>query len=176
MYPKAYIDYLIYFHCDRDYFECHEILEEHWKMDSVDKRKTYWVALIQIAVSLYHHRRGNFAGALRMMKSAISIINEEKNAIQQLGLQVEELVDQLQQKLEDIQNGLPYKSINLPINDSKLLSTCVSISERAGKSWGKPSDITNKQLIDKHRLRDRSDVIEEREKQIRRKQKERQGR
>lgn len=31
MYPAEYLEYLVYFHADRDYFECHEILEEYWK-------------------------------------------------------------------------------------------------------------------------------------------------
>lgn len=52
LYPKAYIDYLVYFHGLRDYFECHEVLEEHWKKDDKAERKKYWVGLIQIAVAL----------------------------------------------------------------------------------------------------------------------------
>ncbi len=62
MYPKAYIDYLVEFHATRDYFECHEILEEYWKEDPPKKRKRYWVGFIQLAVALYHHRRQNTAG------------------------------------------------------------------------------------------------------------------
>ncbi|WP_460291943.1 DUF309 domain-containing protein, partial [Bacillus cereus] len=31
MYPTEYIQFLIHFHGDYDYFECHEILEEYWK-------------------------------------------------------------------------------------------------------------------------------------------------
>ena len=27
-FPLKYIDFLVHFHGDRDYFECHEILEE----------------------------------------------------------------------------------------------------------------------------------------------------
>ena len=30
-YPEAYTDYLCYFHGARDYFECHEVMEEYWK-------------------------------------------------------------------------------------------------------------------------------------------------
>ena len=30
-YPEAFISYLIEFHATRDYFECHELLEEYWK-------------------------------------------------------------------------------------------------------------------------------------------------
>lgn len=31
MYPTEYIQFLIHFHGDYDYFECHEILEGYWK-------------------------------------------------------------------------------------------------------------------------------------------------
>lgn len=33
MYPEAYVAFLHEFHTTRDYFECHEILEEYWKED-----------------------------------------------------------------------------------------------------------------------------------------------
>ena len=63
MYPTEYIQFLIHFHGDYDYFECHEILEEYWKTKPRGNRDHYLVGLIQIAVSLYHHRRSNWNGA-----------------------------------------------------------------------------------------------------------------
>ncbi len=39
MYPNAYLDYLVYFHGHRDYFECHEVLEEYWKKDQAGKKR-----------------------------------------------------------------------------------------------------------------------------------------
>ncbi|MFS0863494.1 DUF309 domain-containing protein [Fredinandcohnia sp. 179-A 10B2 NHS] len=166
MYPKAYIDYLIHFHCDRDYFECHEVLEEHWKEDTKQDRKPHWVALIQVAVSLYHHRRENFPGALRMMKSAISIIREQSYELEKLGLNIVELHSILQKEYTAIQNKVPYKSFNLPINDKKLLEICKSKCSNEGKTWGMSSDMSDEQLVHKHSLRDRSDVIAERKRQI----------
>ncbi|MCH1624806.1 DUF309 domain-containing protein [Ferdinandcohnia quinoae] len=166
MYPKAYVDFLIHFHCDRDYFECHEILEEHWKADIRPERKPYWVGLIQIAVSLYHHRRGNFTGALKMIKSSISIIENQKKEVSKLGLHVDNLLKILNQKYDDIKNKLPYKSIDLPINDHELFTTCTSLSQSKGMIWGKHSAITDHELIHKHILRDRSEVIAERERQL----------
>ncbi|WP_313639078.1 DUF309 domain-containing protein, partial [Paenibacillus sp.] len=29
-YEPLYLEYLVYFNRDRDYFECHEVLEELW--------------------------------------------------------------------------------------------------------------------------------------------------
>ncbi len=50
VYPEAYVAFLHEFHTTRDYFECHEILEEYWKEDPPEQRKEYWVGLIQLAV------------------------------------------------------------------------------------------------------------------------------
>ncbi|MEH7380851.1 DUF309 domain-containing protein [Bacillus sp. JJ1533] len=171
MYPQALIKYLIYFHCDRDYFECHEVLEDHWKEDPVHERKLYWVGLIQIAVSLYHYRRKNTAGASKMMKSALTICKKQRFELSQLGFHVDELIELLQKKLHDIDNGTPYESINLPLTDKTLLSTCISKATQSGKSWGKTSDLSNEKLIHKHTIRDRSETIAERQKQLLLKQK-----
>ncbi|WP_077618658.1 DUF309 domain-containing protein [Bacillus sinesaloumensis] len=173
MYPQAFIDYLLHFHCDRDYFECHEVLEEHWKKKPIPERSIFWVGLIQIAVSLYHHRRGNLPGALRMMKSAWSICKDQKDELARLGFQVDKLVVLLDKKVHDIKRGEPYESINLPL-ENNLLTTCSNLASQSGLSWGVASDLSNKQLVHKHKLRDRSDIIAEREEQIRHKRKLRQ--
>jgi predicted metal-dependent hydrolase len=160
MYPQEYLDYLIYFHAERDYFECHEVLEEYWKGQEMKKR--VWVGLIQVSVSLYHHRRNNFTGALKMMKSAYTILSDEKDELRQLGIKYEQLLDQLNQKIEDIKNRQPYQSMNLPL-EADILTRCVKMCQQQGLSWGEASDLTNEYLLNKHTLRDRSEVIKERE-------------
>jgi predicted metal-dependent hydrolase len=165
MYPEAYIDYLVHFHGDRDYFECHEVLEEYWKEDERGQRKVYWVAFIQIAVSLYHQRRGNFSGSLRMMKNAISILKNEKEAVKMLGLHYEQLIVVLEKRKEEIESHHPYTSIFLPIQDESLLNECKVQSQERGIVWGNTSNLSDTYLINKHSLRDRVEVIEEREKQ-----------
>ncbi|BDG46655.1 DUF309 domain-containing protein [Parageobacillus sp. KH3-4] len=160
MYPVAYIRYLIHFHTDRDYFECHEILEEHWKKTGYKK---VWVLLIQIAVALYHHRRGNQQGALRMMRKALSLLSKEQKAIRELGLDDQRLSEQLERYIERMEQNGAYESIELPICDETLRKTCQAICDERGLIWGKASDMNNVFLIHKHKLRDRSDVIAARE-------------
>ncbi|QSB50200.1 DUF309 domain-containing protein [Parageobacillus toebii] len=160
MYPDAYIRYLIHFHTDRDYFECHEILEEHWKKDGYKK---VWVVLIQIAVALYHHRRGNSQGALRMMRKALSLLQKEQKAVRELGLDEQRLAKQLEHYIERIAQNKAYKSIELPVCDETLRKMCQAICDERGISWGKASDMSDVFLIHKHKLRDRSDVIAARE-------------
>lgn len=124
MYPKAYIDYLVEFHATRDYFECHEILEEYWKEDPPKKRKRYWVGFIQLAVALYHHRRQNTAGAKRLMANSIRILQAEHRAVEDLGLDHGRLLELMQSVYEQIETGSAYKSIMLPIKDEKLEEAC----------------------------------------------------
>jgi uncharacterized protein len=45
-----------------DFYACHETLEPLWLAASGTER-TYWHALIQAAVALHHHQRGNLKGA-----------------------------------------------------------------------------------------------------------------
>lgn len=91
LYPQAYIEYLLHFHATRDYFECHEVLEEHWKQT----KEHIWIGLIQLAVGMYHYRRGNIAGAKRMVTKAIRACQKEKQAYEALGIHVEQLVSLL---------------------------------------------------------------------------------
>lgn len=166
MYPKAYLDYLYHFHCDRDYFECHEVLEEYWKEKDAAQREIHWVGLIQVAVGLYHHRRGNFKGALRMLQNAHSIIGNESAAINSLGLDSRELVILLEERIDCVGKGKPYNSFNLPIVDPQLQLSCEAMAKKSSMPWGAASDLLDGSLVNRHTLRDRSEVIAERRRQL----------
>lgn len=102
MYPTEYIQFLIHFHGDYDYFECHEILEEYWKTKPRGNRDYYLVGLIQIAVSLYHQRRANWNGSTKMMKSAITILEKSGVPLQRLGINQVQLLSLLNERLQSI--------------------------------------------------------------------------
>ncbi|PLR84568.1 DUF309 domain-containing protein [Bacillus canaveralius] len=162
MYPKAYISYLAHFHGDRDYFECHEILEEYWKSINGEK-ESVWVGLILTAVSAYHHRRGNFSGAHKTLKKAISIFESKRGDLAELSLDEELLLENLNDLLAAIENKKPYTSFAFPITDKMLIASCIQECEFTGMNWESPSDLNNENLLHRHLLRDRTDVIEERE-------------
>ncbi|WP_416827074.1 DUF309 domain-containing protein [Ectobacillus polymachus] len=164
MYPYAYIQFLVHFHADRDYFECHEIGEEYWKQGS--NRLSLWVALIQIAVAQYHYRRKNTNGAIRLLNHAISILEGQDETVTQYGLHYENLLTLLHNELLRMKEGKAYESITLPIADSALAFTCIQTCKELGLNWNSKSDMTNTLLINKHTLRDRTDVMNERYKQI----------
>ncbi|WP_147533843.1 DUF309 domain-containing protein [Bacillus marasmi] len=173
MYPTAYIQYLVHFHGDRDYFECHEILEEYWKELEVKDKQSIWVGFILLAVSNYHFRRQNKNGAVRTLAKALTIFRAGETSQHQLGIDMAKLLLLLEQRLIDIQNDIPYKSFNLPIIDKSLLKLCLDATQASGFIWGQDSNLNQVDLIDRHKLRDRSDVNRERQLAIaKRKQKE----
>jgi predicted metal-dependent hydrolase len=169
VYPQAYLDYLIFFQAERDYFECHEVMEAYWKEHPGDPQSSAFVGLIQLAVGLYHQRRGNLAGAVKMLQSSWNHLSEEH--IEALGMDLKTLNDRIAERIEALKSGTPaYEDIELPIQDPKLLEQCQRECQRLGLLWSGPSDINNKHLIHKHTLRDRSELIEQRKEQIRKRQ------
>jgi uncharacterized protein len=165
MYPHPYLEYLVQFHAERDYFECHEILEEYWKSEA-GQRSPVWVGLIQIAVGLYHHRRGNRAGAVKMMNSALRLLRQQQDAVSRLGLDPAALLQLLAAVVAEMEAGAPYRSITLPIADPDLRERVRQMCAERGLPFDRPSDMANRYLLHKHTLRDRSDVIAERARQL----------
>ncbi|MED0678474.1 DUF309 domain-containing protein [Aneurinibacillus thermoaerophilus] len=166
MYPEALIDYLVYFHADRDYFECHEVLEEYWKSLPKEERNEMWVGLIQIAVGLYHHRRGNFAGAEKMIAGALKRLDAAE--LDQYGFFGQELIDRLIVRKQEIHERKPYTDMNLPIRSDKLLRACEIRCSKRNVRWLSTSDLQNEFLLHKHTLRNRSEVIKAREAELKR--------
>ncbi|MCM3719700.1 DUF309 domain-containing protein [Fictibacillus phosphorivorans] len=160
-YPEAWIDYLIYFHVDQDFFECHEVLEEHWKNEGM--KGNLWPGLIQIAVALYHQRRGNMNGAKRMITSGIQKLYTEKKALLNLGIELDPFFHIIEERKLDIQQQKEFQPISLPIT-SELLEVCLLKTAKTEEDWGNHGN-PDENIIHKHRLRDRTSVIEEREKQ-----------
>jgi predicted metal-dependent hydrolase len=52
---------------NREFFECHEALEEIW-MPERGARRLFLQGLIHLAVGFHHSQRGNSAGASRQLR------------------------------------------------------------------------------------------------------------
>ncbi len=165
-YPQAYIDYLIYFHVTRDYFECHEVLEEHWKKDPQENRKQHWVALIQLAVALYHHRRGNKQGAKTMYERVVQLISDEQVALTGLDLDVFKLLDQIQKQQAALQAATAFSNLDLPMTNQLVQACEKRCPELLAVSWSVNHAEVPNEIVNKHRERDLQAVIDEREKQL----------
>ncbi|NRF90799.1 DUF309 domain-containing protein [Paenibacillus frigoriresistens] len=67
-YDRLYVAYLYYFNDQRDYFECHEVMEEIWLEEG---RSPLYQGLLQVAVGLYHHANGNVSGSIKLFSAGL---------------------------------------------------------------------------------------------------------
>ncbi|TBL80175.1 DUF309 domain-containing protein [Paenibacillus thalictri] len=165
-YPQAYVEYLVFFHAHRDYFECHEVMEEYWKNHPEDPLSRAYVGLIQTAVAMYHQRRGNFKGAVKMLDSARELLTKDR--LERLGIDADAFTTILEQRSKQLHSKepAPFTDLDIPLADDELYRECL---EQCGKQqliWSAPSNGDNESLIHKHTLRDRSDVIEARAREL----------
>lgn len=127
-YDPLYAAYLVYFNRDRDYFECHEVLEELWLARNKDPR---YKGLLQVAVGLYHFRNGNVRGGIKMMNSAY--VRLRPYAADELGIHMEKLVHEVQIYAERLTTydtqSFAYYDLTIEILDPALKKMVVSASE-----------------------------------------------
>lgn len=157
-YPEAYIEYLEYYHGARDYFECHEVLEEYWKEHPSSPYSATWVGLIQLAVAMYHHRRGNLKGAVKMLSSAIRMLDDHD--LEQLGVASSQLKLLMNERLFKLEQNsqVVFNDINIPFMDDILEEQITKIRT--------DDEVTDPYILNKHTLRDRSDVIRTRQAEL----------
>lgn len=58
---------------ERDFYECHEVLEDLW-METVEDSRAYYQGLIQTATAFYHLENGNLAGARKLFESGLKYL------------------------------------------------------------------------------------------------------
>lgn len=118
-YEALYLEYLVYFNRDRDYFECHEVLEELWLEQN---KEPVYKGLLQVAVGMYHFRNQNIRGGYMMLESAVEIL--EKYPAQTLGIELELLVNTSRSLAEKLRNydshPTPYHDFTIVICDEEL--------------------------------------------------------
>lgn len=92
----------------REFFKCHEILEDQWLHETSDLKDLYQ-ALIKIAVGFYHAERKNYAGALKCLRRGLKQIEPYLQPRRAEFLQLESFVAQCHQclaKLERAEHGI----------------------------------------------------------------------
>ena len=57
----------------RQWFECHETLEELWIGEEGEARD-FFHGVLQIAVALHHWRNGNYAGAISLLNGGVKLL------------------------------------------------------------------------------------------------------
>ncbi|WNR43164.1 DUF309 domain-containing protein [Paenibacillus roseipurpureus] len=120
-YDRLYVAFLYYFNDQRDYFECHEVMEELWLEEG---RNPLYQGLLQIAVGLYHHWNGNISGSIKLFRAGLEKLAPYPETslgidLERLRLESEQYVNQLLHIEEK-----PFKPYDLDIvvQDPALLA------------------------------------------------------
>lgn len=127
MFHRLYIEFLYYFNVERDYYECHEVMEEYWMMEGKNR---FLQGLLQIAVGLHHFRNQNVNGAVKLLEQALDKKNDYWDGY--LGIDHRSLFEQatfyLRQLYNYAENPFPFYDLTIRITDptlKQLVDDCV---------------------------------------------------
>lgn len=154
-----FIDYCTYFNGDKDYFECHEVLEELWKEIAPGDKQHALVGLIQVATALYHWRRNNYSGAQKTLSSSIRILQQQGKAPYFSIIDHEKLLNNCDQSLTYINAKQPFTAFSLHFLDA-------AFAEMVSARIMQLPTTDEHFIMNKHTLRDRSHVINQRTAQL----------
>ncbi|WP_210469225.1 DUF309 domain-containing protein [Sporosarcina sp. 6E9] len=161
LYNPLFVKFIVYFNENQDFFECHEVLEEYWK-DSPNRTKEHpLVGYILLATAMYHWRRGNTIGAGRSLKKAITRlekVSQEHPGFSE-GINIESLVKNSTCAYQQIEMERPFSSFPIEITSSEIQSLISQIKPTIDLLPYGSNDV-----IHKHMLRDRSDILIEQQK------------
>lgn len=149
-YPSEYLAFLVEFHTTRDYFRCHDLLEELWRDVSLSLEKDHvYVGLLQIAVAMYHWRRENDRGARLLIEGSIEKLQSKRNELEVLGIEFHECLALIHQLAAKIERGDRYESPNLPLI-APLNDLLQQVCEQEDKCWQTPSNMNDEFLVHRH--------------------------
>ncbi|ARK25891.1 hypothetical protein SporoP37_15270 [Sporosarcina sp. P37] len=158
-YHPLFLQFIVYFNDNQDYFECHEVLEEYWKEQEDFSKDHPLTGYILMATGLYHWRRGNIAGASRTLNKALVRFREMpvqfSDYLEEVAL--DEVIDQLEYCLTRIESGAGFRSFQLPVSRG-LQMEADNFKPQLSLL---PKDSAS--VIHKHMQRDRSDILLQRE-------------
>ncbi|PID16628.1 hypothetical protein CSV63_01705 [Sporosarcina sp. P34] len=158
-YHPLFLQFIVYFNDNQDYFECHEVLEEYWKEQENFSKDHPLTGYILMATGLYHWRRGNTAGASRTLNKAITRFREMPVQFDsyQEEVSIDELIMQLEHCLTRIESGKDFYTFPLPISQQ------LEIEAEKYKPQIVLLPKNSASVIHKHMHRDRSDILLQRE-------------
>jgi predicted metal-dependent hydrolase len=118
-YDSLYVEFIYYFNVDRDFFECHEVLEELWLEEG---RSPLYQGLLQVAVGLHHYSYGNASGSIKLFSAGIEKLDSYPDQI--LGIDLKKVIGNAAEyvrKLREVEREpLDFYTFDIDIIDSEL--------------------------------------------------------
>lgn len=95
----------------REFFTCHEVLEEIWLEES-EEEKPFYQGIIQIAAAFHHYLNGNLKGTLSLMTAGVEKLR--RCPPDSHGLDLAAFLAALNPWLDHLASGLPTDHLPLP--------------------------------------------------------------
>ncbi|WP_372663846.1 DUF309 domain-containing protein [Cohnella sp.] len=124
---SRFLAFIAHFNGDRDYYECHEVMEELWLEQG---RSPLLQGLLQAAVGLHHWDNGNYSGAVKLMSASLAKLSRYGDYA--LGLDLLKVRSDLKIALDILSkrpDDAPLHAFMLNISDGSLAN--------AVKAWEK---------------------------------------
>lgn len=151
-----FVEFLVYFNDNQDYFEGHEVLEEYWKSIPGYSKSHPLTAYILLSTGMYHWRRGNLDGAFKTISKALHrfstlppVYDEYKTIVD-----FEELISNIAISKSELSNGRPFCEFKIIFHSQELKDTVSRTKQNLNLLTAGSNDV-----IHKHMLRDRSDIL-----------------
>ncbi|WP_203246426.1 DUF309 domain-containing protein [Sporosarcina beigongshangi] len=152
-----FVQFIVYFNNNQDYFECHEVLEEYWKSIPLSDKEHPLATYILLATGMYHWRRNNFTGASRTLhkvaKRLPTFSESDRNEIN-----FQQLITHVNESVKRVEKKYPFESFPFAIT-SPALQAKVELARQSMTLLPFGSEA----VIHKHMRRDRSDILRERD-------------
>ncbi|WJY28629.1 DUF309 domain-containing protein [Sporosarcina trichiuri] len=152
-----FVEFLVYFNRNQDYFEGHEVLEEYWKSVPGFSKEHPLTAFILLTTGMYHWRRGNFSGASRTFGKSSERFAAAARSYPEYReeLDIGRLLADLESARGLVQQRRPFRPFPIIV----LSQTLLQKTEEAGRTMTLlPRG--SEDVVHKHMRRDRSDILE----------------
>ncbi|WP_245596141.1 DUF309 domain-containing protein [Paenibacillus taiwanensis] len=125
-YDRLYVAFVKLFNEERDYYACHDVMEELWLEEG---RKPIYQGLLQVAVGLHHWHNGNNAGAVKLWEAALHKLDSYADL--ELGIRLDLLRHDTLRLLEALQRSedvVPLEHLTITIADYELADAVLACS------------------------------------------------
>lgn len=117
-----FVNFIVYFNNNQDFFECHEVLEDYWKAQPQFSKAHPLTAYILLAVGLYHWRRKNLVGAVKLLTKATHRMAPFLNGSSPFteGIDFPTLYQQCKESMHAVERGEAFQSFTIQITSPSL--------------------------------------------------------
>jgi uncharacterized protein len=150
---KRWTQYLYEFHVTRDYYRCHDFLEEWW-FELGNPQDHLLMAFIQLAVAQYHWRADNLKGAQILYEKSLRIFKMNFDKIHEYGINANRLIQQMEEAKKNVELLDTFYEYNLPIMDDLLISKLTQLANQSKLMLYAPSDMSDLKLVYHHKYKD----------------------